>query len=237
MSISYKSTTTAASCAMLSAGAAELMARHQHIEGERAARIVAGQVWLAMHRAAPIPQDTSGNWIMTASGRRLHLSRPQVADITIEDIALGLSRQFRFNGHSSKAFTVAQHSVMVSYMVCEKSALQGLLHDAPEAYIGDLPSPLKELCPDYQRIEQRLNLTIMKRFGLPERHAPEVKYADMIMLATEKRDLMPQAAGDYWPMLDGIDPLPNQIETILSPEDAREHFLERFAELARRAAA
>jgi len=93
---------------------------------------------------------TAGDlYLSTRSGQRVQLLQPQPDSIDIGDIALGLSRQYRFNGHTTTPYTVAQHSVVVSYLVPAEHALQALLHDAAEAYIGDLPSPVKKLCPDF----------------------------------------------------------------------------------------
>lgn len=176
-------------------------------------------------------QDPGDCYISTFTGAHVSLIAPDPRSIHISDIAQGLATQYRFNGHSHPAYTVAQHSVFVSHQVPAEHALQALLHDATEAYIGDLPAPAKALCPDYKAMEQRLLVAIMERFDLPAALSPEVKHADLIALATEKRELMPQSADEDWPMLHGIQPHPQGLGICLPPDEARTWFLMRYREL------
>jgi len=185
-----------------------------------------------MHRLTGISdfQSSEVNWIITATGRRIDYFRIGPEDIDIHDIAISLSRECRFAGHCKHFYSVAQHSVLVSRIVPEELALEGLLHDASEAYLKDLPSPLKALLPEYREIESRFDMAIRKRFGLPEKPSPEIKRADLVLLATEKRDLFP---GEIWPCVPGIEPMPKRIWP-LSPEMAREQFLNRYKMLLTR---
>ncbi|SQC88202.1 Uncharacterised protein [Klebsiella pneumoniae] len=109
--------------------------------------------------------------------------------VYIEDIALALSNLCRFTGHLDEFYSVAQHSVLASYLVPSEFALEALLHDASEAYCNDIAAPLKALLPDYRGIEKWVEGLISQKFGTPETISPEVKQADLIMLATERRDL------------------------------------------------
>lgn len=132
-----------------------------------------------------------------------------------------------FGAHNS----VAQHSVLVSREVPEKYALEGLLHDASEAFLGDVSSPLKALLPDYRKMESRINAVVRRRFGLRDNVSNSVKHADLVLLATEARDLLPLGGeADSWSLLRDIEPLPYAIEP-LSPEQARREFLNRYEEL------
>ena len=107
------------------------------------------------------------------------------------------------------------------------------MHDASEAYLKDIPRPLKQLLPDYRRIEQRVEAAIRARFGLPAEQSPEVTEADRIILATERRDLMP-ADDTPWPILEGIIPLERRIiATHASRSQAL--FIKRWVELTREA--
>jgi hypothetical protein len=168
-------------------------------------------------------------YLLTGSGKRFSYENPQPESITIQDIARALSRESRFNGHTGEFYSVAQHSVHASKLVPLEVQLEALLHDASEAYLKDLPSPLKRLLPDYQMIERRVDAVIRAKFELPFDKSPAVKIADRIMLATERRDLMPPV-DDCWPCLEGIAPLPVTIQPWSSSE-AEEKLLDRFRAL------
>jgi hypothetical protein len=170
-------------------------------------------------------------WITTATGCRVDYTLVRPDDIDIEDIATALSRECRYAGHCKHFYSVAQHSVLVSRLVPEELALEGLLHDAAEAYLKDLPSPLKALLPDYREMEARFDMAIRKRFGLSEKPSLEVKQAHLVLLATERRDLLPDVI-DPWPCISGIKPMTKRIWP-LSPEMAREQFLDRYKWLTR----
>ncbi len=176
------------------------------------------------------------SWILTASGRHLDYIQPNVGDINILDIAQSLANESRYAGHTRFFYSVAQHSWLASFVVPRQHALEALLHDAAEAYCKDIPSPLKALLPDYREIEARVDGVIRKAFGLPFTETPEVKRADLVVLATERRDLMP-ADGTPWRSLEGIEPLPRKIAGML-PSRAQAIFLRRYIELTenRRAA-
>ena len=166
--------------------------------------------------------------LCTWSGRTINLLDPQPESIHILDIAAGLANECRFAGQCPRFYSVAQHSVLASQIVRHGLAMQALLHDAAEAYLKDIPSPLKALLPEYRAIEDRLSRVIRRRYGLPEDLAEEVEAADLQLLATEARDLI---HGPTWPELAGVRPLDRQI-TAINASSARTSFIIRFTQLA-----
>lgn len=169
--------------------------------------------------------------ILIQSGEYFHILYPHLSKYTIEDIAHGLSNLCRFTGHVRSFYSVAQHSVLVSRLVPDHLAIQGLMHDAAEAFLGDVASPLKQLLPEYKVIEKRVEDDIADRFGLPRGMDPEVKRADLIALATEKRDLMP--VSENWPVPAGYHSVQPDVMPIKpwSPAFARFMFMRRYHEL------
>jgi hypothetical protein len=173
--------------------------------------------------------------IQLASGVYYDFTDPCSTPLSIEDIAAGLSRVCRYTGQlgthvdDNAVYTVAQHSVLASENCAPGHELAALMHDATESVINDMASPLKQLLPCYKAVEDRCERSIFQTFGLPLELSPEVKLIDLIMLATEKRDLMPRIENDNkWTMLEGIDPLPFTIRP-WTPAEARARFLARFA--------
>ena len=172
------------------------------------------------------------SWIQTRDGNRFDFLHPNESVIDVGEIAHALSLICRFTGHTSSFYSVAQHSVHVSHALCNETIevqLCGLLHDAAEAYVGDVSLPLKRLLPDYKAIEKSVEHAIFSAFGLPRTLHASVKQADLALLATERRDLM-LPSEDVWEVLSGITPLPFTILP-LSPERSRAEFLKRYAYL------
>lgn len=168
--------------------------------------------------------------ISTRSGRNVSLLNPSSGQIEIGDIAHGLAHQCRFNGQTTKFYSVAQHSVLVASILPEELKLAGLLHDAAEAYLGDIVQPLKILLPEFAEIESRFMAKISERFSVKGLDDPEIKRADLIALATERRDLMPMEQIE-WPALEGISPMRQRIEPF-QPEHAAKAFLDCFFRLS-----
>ena len=166
-------------------------------------------------------EEFSGNWIQTFCGRRIDFQNPQQDQISIVDIAHGLSNMTRFSGQCSEFYSVAQHSVLVSDQVPYQHRLQAILHDATEAYMSDVPSPIKHLCPEYKRWSDVLWEVIAGAFNVPVELHPSVKEADIRMLATERnfvfRDKM------LWGRMDDVKPYDIEIEC-MNPSDAEDYF-------------
>lgn len=170
------------------------------------------------------------SYIQTLSGKKFDYVNATVDDIEIEDIATALSHICRFAGHLPEFYSVAQHSVLCSQLVEPEFAFEALMHDAAEAYCQDIPAPLKALLPDYRQIETFVDELIRFKFDLPLTQSAVVKYADLTMLATERRDLDIDD-GTLWPILEGI-PTSDIIQIVpLRPGQAYGLFMTRFNEL------
>jgi len=122
---------------------------------------------------------------LTFSGARPDLLSPAAELITLRDIAHALARIGRFCGAGDHIATVAQHCVHVSLLCSPECARWALLHDASEAYLGDVISPLKALLPEYRRLEEIWQDAISTRFGVPR---VNVEQWDVISMLTERRD-------------------------------------------------
>jgi len=173
-----------------------------------------------------------GATIILKTGRYFDFLSPQPDMIHIEDIAQGLSQTARFGGQALNFYSVAQHSVLVSSIVPDELKFAALMHDAAEAYIGDIVGPLKQLLPDYKVIESRVEEAVCARFGLQlsDIKHPEIKRADLRLLRTEQRDLTSGAA-DEWNGLSKYPPLEQTIEP-LDWLSACSEFLIEFGKLA-----
>jgi 5'-deoxynucleotidase YfbR-like HD superfamily hydrolase len=189
----------------------------------------------------------SATAIQTFTGIFFDPFEPDPELIRIEDIAHALAMQCRFGGHIRKRWSVAQHSMMVSDLCPADLKLHGLLHDASEAYLVDLPRPIKH-APEmkfYRVLESRVETAIALRFGLSINMPDEVKRADQAILGAEARALKQgldgwlQHAG-AWELEGierGVDPtLVNAIRNATPPSDEyiRDEFLRTFSELGGR---
>ena len=172
--------------------------------------------------------------MQTYMGRKFWPLDPRLEDIYIEDIAHSLSNQCRFAGHCKEFYSVAEHSVRVASLLEGQSwdldvCLLGLLHDASEAYLVDLPRPVKRQVEGYSELERVCMQAIIEKYDLHEavRFLDRVKEADEILLATEQRDLM-STPPDDWRLSQA--PLPSKIVP-WSPKQARAAFHLRFQRL------
>lgn len=179
-----------------------------------------------------------GPYLQTISGRWVNPFDPDPEQIDIGDIARALSNQCRFGGHCRAFYSVAQHSVHVSELVEQRGGdvedvFAALMHDAGEAYLGDMPHPIKHRSPlgaAFREAEAHLERAIHERFGI-RTVVPELKPADRALLATERRAL--SAETWHWPELEGIEPLDLELRA-WSPDEAEREFTRRFDELQAR---
>jgi len=148
------------------------------------------------------------SWIQTFTRKKFSYDAIASNDICIEDIAHALSMQCRFNGHVSQFYSVAQHSVHVSQALSSlghssATRLAGLLHDAHEAYLGDIPTPLKKMMfAQFDALQKQIDSLILQYVGLAE-HASSIQWdvihrTDTSMLVTEASQLLKQPLVDNW---------------------------------------
>lgn len=184
---------------------------------------------LVREAATASVSSRKGPCIPTNSGHNIDLGDFSKALFDIQDIAHSLSNICRFTGATQRFFSVAQHSIMVCDIVPPKFKLAALLHDASEAYLGDFSAPMKRMFPDFKMLENKIERAIFETFGLDFPLHPWIKFADLIALATEQRDLMPLSSMD-WAYNANIPILAKRIDP-WTPNEAKAHFLARFDEL------
>lgn len=167
----------------------------------------------------PLP-PTSGSrsgstWIQTRTGRRFYPLDPRPEDVDLIDIAHALARQCRFSGHTSRFYSVAEHSVRVAMWVYERThdpalAMLGLLHDASEAYLVDLPRPLKRdpAFAAYLVAERACMDAILRHVGIYVAELPDVvKRADMALLSSEARVFMQPVSPEWEAEMPAPEPM------------------------------
>ena len=166
--------------------------------------------------------------MQTYTGKLVDLANFTEEDVRLRDIIHSLSMINRFTGHTTVPYTVAQHSVVVSKLVPPEDSMWGLLHDASEAYLGDIATPLKSFLPDYMQLERHVQRTIAKKFGLKWPMPESVKVADRRALIHEKTKLL--SVQHDW----GITAEPICASIVLMDwRQAEELFANRYKELAR----
>ena len=169
-----------------------------------------------------------GPSIMLASGKWFDFLNPHGSEFDIEDIAHALSNVCRYAGQCNKFYSVAEHSLIVSEQVSD-FAYEALLHDAAEAFMGDITRPLKQLVPEFKRLEAEIEKAIEERFNLRKDYRSVVKQADLRVLAAEQAQIMAVGCAD-WAREAGIEPASIKVRN-LTPIKAKEEFLSRYSEL------
>lgn len=194
------------------------------------------------------PNKEPDRYLLLADGERLIVSgsvgdEPRFSDLRIETLAHHLATVNRFAGATHTPYSVAQHSVLVSKLVPNAFALAALLHDASEAFLMDIPAPIKShpLMMGYRVLEHRVQAAVYDEFCIPMDQRPAlqpdnrndywiIKEADLRMLAAERRDLMPKS--EAWPMLEGIVP-PEDTVKPYGVDAAIDMFINRYDQIVR----
>lgn len=175
-------------------------------------------------------------WIQTVTGRQFNLLEPRPEQVAIEDIAHALSNLCRYAGQTKRFYSVGQHSLLVADTLAVQYPheplleLRGLLHDGSEAYIIDIPRPLKVHLPGYAPFEARAQRVVYQAFGLPfdDQEAEEqVHEADRYVVAIEAHSFMGDVSAWNIPAYTG------KLLESWPPEMAKQRFLDRFLDIRR----
>lgn len=176
-------------------------------------------------------------WRNTIKGKVLDFDNFGPDDVDIHEIASCLAKICRYTGHTHGFYSVAQHSVLVSNLLPNDCAMYGLFHDCAEAYISDIITPLKDILRAnnafhfYEEMESMIEEAVFRKIGYPyplrSEIAINVKHADTVLLATEKRDVLTKIDGWNEP---NISPLPNIIVPV-NWEVAYKMFVDRYEQL------
>lgn len=173
---------------------------------------------------------TTATWIETYTHRQVDCLNPDPKSICIEDISHHLATTNRFSGAIYEPYSVAQHCVLMSWICPSGLAFECLMHDAAEAYIGDMVKPYKQEMPEFRGFEDIFEAAIRKAFNMPgDKHPPEVKHWDNVMLMTEARDF-----GMHWYGTNKHTGMPPAHYILIVPwhwTRARDEFRFRFNEL------
>lgn len=174
-----------------------------------------------------------GDWMQLYSGKQFWPMDPRADEIEIEDIAHSLSMQCRYAGHCIRFYSVAEHSVLLArfFLDCgqPETAMWALLHDASEAYLVDVPRPVKPFLPGYKEAEAKVMEAVCERFGLPLEMPREVHDADSAIIGNERENMRPCVAEWY---ATG-EPLAGVELFYWTPEKVEAAFLSAYREIER----
>lgn len=170
--------------------------------------------------------------MQTYSGNRFDLENPTETDVRLIDVAMSLSKKCRFNGSCTRFYSVAEHSILVSRMVPEEFALQGLMHDAAEAYTPDIQARFKQMMfeasPEVEKMFTTIEEVVANAFGLPWPPDPRVKEADLRILATERLQVMAPCTYEWQPL---PEPYDNVLISGTDHTTVAVDFIKRFQEV------
>lgn len=166
--------------------------------------------------------------ILLVNGDFFDFKDPRNHEYDIRAIAHALSNLCRYTGHSKRFYSVAEHSVLVSRLVKPEFAFEGLMHDASEAYCGDVASPLKKLLPGYEKIENGVQEAIATYYGLTYPWPEDVHLADKRLYVTERLSISNTGKDTIW--FTDLEPADIEVKG-LAPRSAYELFMNRYEEL------
>ena len=182
-----------------------------------------------MKESGPEQGGKNGHYISTFSGGTFDIDNPENSNYPIEDIAHALSLNCRFGGHIKQFYSVAEHSVIVSRLVDPEFAFAGLMHDSSEAFLCDVPRPIKPFLQGYIELEHRILTAISSKYGFEYPLPEQVLYIDKNMPASEAKVLF-QSEPKWTKYYEHV--CPGTMIQCLSPPEAEAAFLARFEELS-----
>lgn len=175
----------------------------------------------------------TGDWITTHTGISFYPHDPRADEIVLDDIAHALAHQCRYAGHSSRFYSVAEHCVMCARVAAPEFAFTALMHDAAEAYLPDIPRPIKRMLPDYKDMERKIELVLKDRFDFTYPFPAAVHEIDNRMLCTEGAIFFAGAPEKWWITSHYAVPVYPDIDLeCWTPERAKREFLAMFEKIA-----
>jgi hypothetical protein len=180
-------------------------------------------------------QQKLSDGITLLSGALFSYENPELADVTIEDIANPLSNICRYAGQLPYFYSVAQHAVNASYLVSPENAFTALMHDTAEAFTNDIVTPLKVAVPLFKTLEKRIEAAMAEKFGFQYPLPDEVHLADKIMLGLEMTHIRGQDPRRH-AYLNGVeydfDKVPRKVKLYSwNPRRSYDEFMDRYEEL------
>ncbi len=173
-------------------------------------------------------------WIETFTGKQFWFLDPKPEMIDIIDIAHALAHTCRYGGHASRFYSVAEHCVIMSRFMeganfANDACFAALMHDAAEAYLGDIPAPIKDQLPQFKELEEVVETAIARKFKLRQPLHPIIKEYDMRILKDEKRQVMGNVP--WGEQMENVWPLGVELYC-WAPEMAKKRFLQQFEHIA-----
>lgn len=178
-----------------------------------------------VNKDLPTDYDGAYGWIETNTHNTFFYNRNNPENISILDIAQGLSNICRYSGQCNYFYSVAQHSCIIYDLAPSHLKLIGLLHDGAEAYISDIPRPVKTLVPEIKELEITIQMQIAHRFELSFPYSSQIEILDSMLMLREAQLLFD--GGVSW-NIDGLDPIDININTFWTPKRAKREFLFRY---------
>lgn len=172
-----------------------------------------------------VNSDGATNWIETNSGKYFRYQENNPENIMIEDVAHSLSQLCRFSGQCNQFYSVAQHSCIVHDYAPSHLKIEGLLHDASEAFISDIPRPVKTIIPEIKELEQIIQMQVAQRFKFSWPFTSQIEILDSQLMLAEAKQLFTQEVA--W-TVEGLDPLNVKINHCWNSKVAKAEFLNRF---------